>query len=72
MNPIVGGTHALSASPTELMSAPQAAIYLGTTERTLAVWRSTRRYPLKFVKIGRCVRYRRADLDAFIADRTRG
>jgi excisionase family DNA binding protein len=55
---------------TELPSTEQAAQMLGVTAGTLAVWRSTRRYPLKFVRIGRKVRYRTADLEAFITDRT--
>ena len=37
---------------------------------TLAVWRSTGRYNLPFVKIGRLVKYREADLVAFIDRRT--
>ena len=37
----------------------------------LRVWRSTGRYNLPFVKIGRVVRYRRGDLAAFIDCRRR-
>jgi excisionase family DNA binding protein len=51
----------------DLVSRKEAAAYLGASEHTLAVWASTKRYPLPYVKIGRLVRYRRADLDAFIA-----
>ena len=36
--------------------------------RLLSVWRSTNRQKLAFVKIGGQVRYRREDLDKFIAD----
>lgn len=36
--------------------------------RTLAVWRSTHRYPLSFVKIGRAVLYRRKDVEKFLAE----
>jgi predicted DNA-binding transcriptional regulator AlpA len=35
------------------------------------VWRSTGRYNLPFIKIGRNVRYRRADLIAWLEKRTR-
>ena len=35
---------------------------------TLAVWRSTNRKRLAYVKVGGQVRYRRADLDQFISD----
>lgn len=54
----------------ELMNREQAARYLGTTAGTLAVWASTKRYPLPFVKIGSLVRYRKQDLDHFIEQRT--
>jgi excisionase family DNA binding protein len=37
----------------------------------LSVWRSTGRYNLPFLKVGRLVRYRRADLDAWLAARVR-
>jgi predicted DNA-binding transcriptional regulator AlpA len=59
--------------PAALLSAAQAAELLGTTAGTLAVWRCTRRYPaLRFVKVGRSVRYRLADIEAFISERTVG
>jgi hypothetical protein len=45
---------------------------LGIKAQTLATWATTSRYPLPFVKVGRCVRYRRRDLDAFRAARTVG
>ena len=52
----------------ELLTEAQAAAYLGLKNpKTLAVWRCTKRYPLTYVKYGRTVRYRRKDLEAFIA-----
>ena len=48
-----------------------AADLLDVTPGTLSVWRSTGRYNLPFVKIGRKVRYRRADLLAWLERRTR-
>ena len=54
----------------DLLDRDEAATYLGISPRTLAVWAATGRYSLKFVRIGRRVKYRRADLDAFIASRT--
>jgi predicted DNA-binding transcriptional regulator AlpA len=39
---------------------------------TLAVWRCTKRYNLPWTKIGRSVRYRLEDVEAFIASRTVG
>lgn len=50
-----------------LLTRAQAAAYLGVSPRTLAVWKSTGRYGLPVVKIGRLAKYRKADLDAFIA-----
>ncbi len=48
----------------------QAAQVLGVKASTLSVWRSTGRYNLPFVKVGRLVRYRVADLAAFLAAHT--
>ncbi len=56
----------------ELLSRKDAARYLGVSEGTLAVWKCTGRYALPCVKIGRLAKYRRADLDAFIARQTVG
>jgi len=56
----------------DLMSRPEAAAYLGVAEQTLAVWKCNGRYGLPYVKVGSLVRYRKADLDAFIARRTAG
>jgi len=52
--------------PTELLSRREAAHYLGVKEQTLAVWLCTKRYNLPFVRIGRLVKYKKSDLDAFI------
>lgn len=56
----------------ELLSARQAAELLGVSKQTLAVWRCERRYDLRYVKVGACVRYRRSDLELFIEERTHG
>ena len=56
----------------ELLTTDQAAAYLGTTPGTLAVWRCTKSRPLRYVKIGRLVRYRKRDLDAFLTENTHG
>lgn len=50
----------------ELRTRQEAAAYLGVKAQTLAAWACTQRYPLPFVKIGRRVMYRIADLDAFV------
>ena len=42
---------------------------LGIETSTLAVWRSTKRYALPYVKVGRLIRYRESDVEAFIESR---
>lgn len=56
--------------PNPLLTPETAAKYLGIKPETLAVWRSTGRYNLPFVKVGRWVRYREEDVLAFIESRT--
>ncbi len=56
----------------ELLTTAEAAAYLRTTQGTLEVWRCTRRYAIPYIKRGRNVFYRRADLDAWLASRTVG
>lgn len=56
----------------ELLDEVATAEILQVKTGTLQVWRSTSRYPLPFVKIGRNVRYRRTDIDAFIQSRIVG
>jgi excisionase family DNA binding protein len=53
----------------ELMTRKEAAIYLGVSEMTLAIWKSTGRYSVRVYKIGRLAKYKKSDLDAFIASR---
>lgn len=52
-----------------LLSRKEAAQYLGVSPQTLAIWVTTKRYNLAMVKIGRLAKYRKSDLDAFIASR---
>jgi excisionase family DNA binding protein len=59
-------------SEADLLPPQEVAHLLGITTGTLEVWRCTKRYSLKFVKVGRLVRYRRSDLSAFIESRTIG
>lgn len=61
----------LIAAGADLLDDKAAAAMLDVSPGTLSVWRSTGRYALPFVKIGRKVRYRRADLDAWLAARYR-
>jgi excisionase family DNA binding protein len=50
----------------KLMDTEDAAQYIGVTTRTLEVWRCTRRYCIPYLKVGRCVRYRQSELDAWL------
>ncbi len=54
----------------KLLTRKEAAEYLGLSEGTLAVWKTTKRYPLAVIKVGRSVRYRQSDLDKFLDDMT--
>jgi excisionase family DNA binding protein len=54
----------------ELLSTQDAADYLGAQPHTLEIWRATGRHKIPFIKVGRLVRYRGADLDAWLATRT--
>ena len=62
----------IAANPPQLLNRKQAARYLGLSPHTLAIWACNKRYSLPFVRIGRLVKYRRADLDEFIARGTVG
>lgn len=49
-----------------LYSRKEAANFLGVKVNTLAVWHTTRRYDLPFVKVGRLCKYRLSDLLEFL------
>ena len=55
---------------TGLMDNSAAADYIGVKGGTLEVWRSTKRHEIPFIKVGRLVKYRRSDLDKWLASRT--
>jgi len=57
-----------TVSSQQALRTPEAAIYLNVKPATLEMWRWNGRGP-RFVKIGRSVRYRQSDLDAFLAER---
>ena len=50
----------------DLLDERGAAAFLGVAPQTLRHWRAHARRPLPFVRIGRAIRYRRADLAAFV------
>jgi predicted DNA-binding transcriptional regulator AlpA len=51
-----------------LLSSREAAAVIGIQEQTLALWRCLKRSPQpKYIKVGsRAIRYRLADLEAFL------
>ena len=53
---------------TVMLNTPDAAAYLDLQKATLETWRCLGRGP-PFVKMGRLVKYRVADLDAYIESR---
>lgn len=56
------------ALPEPLMSKRQAADYLGKNERTLERWLRDGVGP-RYLRVGRTIRYRRADIDDWLAGR---
>lgn len=56
-----------------VLSTPEAAEYLNIPQGTLEVWRSRgREGGPPFVRLGRCVRYRIASLDAYLLESEQG
>lgn len=53
----------------KLLNVEEAAKYLDVKPGTLRVWKSTGRYFLPCVKVGRLVKYHVTDLDAFLEQR---
>jgi len=65
MNPQSTQPYSPSAT-SDLMTAPEAAIYLRISLGTLRHWVCRRKIP--FVRIGRTVRFRKAHLDRLISE----
>lgn len=49
-----------------LLTREQAAAYLNIAPKTLANWASNGKVQIPYSKLGKLVRYRVADLDAFL------
>jgi excisionase family DNA binding protein len=63
---------AASAPPSVVLLTPEnAGRLLGIPKQTLAAWRCNRRVNLPYVKVGRHIRYRLADLLAFVESNRR-
>ena len=54
---------------THLLDSNHGAEILGVKPDTLSYWRCTGRYRLRYVKVGRLVKYRSSDVEAFIKSR---
>jgi hypothetical protein len=54
-----------------LIDEHEAAAMLNVAVGTLRVWRCKRRYPLRYVKVGRRVRYRVTDIESFATANTK-
>jgi hypothetical protein len=52
------GAKQLPKFESDLMTRREAAAYLGVSEMTLAIWKSTGRYSLQVYKIGRLAKYK--------------
>ncbi len=63
-------TYMNNAGPGERLNNREAADYLGLKAATLNKWRCHGDGP-PFIKVGRLIRYRRSDLDAFLLGRVR-
>jgi excisionase family DNA binding protein len=59
----------VNAQQDELLDESATALALKVKPQTLSVWRMTGRYGLPFVRVGRSIRYRKSDIDAWLASR---
>ncbi len=57
--------------PGDLIDEPTLAGRLGVSRSTLQSWRYNGRGP-RFIKLGRMIRYRNSDVDAYLSANTRG
>lgn len=62
----------MATTTTDLLTPAEVAEMLGVQEQTLTAWRARGRYGLPYIKIGRRIRYRRADVEAWLQERTFG
>ena len=59
-----------SISDYRLLRPTEVADLLGLSVQTLAMWRTTSRYSLRYTKVGRLVSYAESDVLDFIESRT--
>jgi excisionase family DNA binding protein len=68
----VSGFLPSGAPPAPLLTANEASEFLRVPVSTLAVWRSTGRVALPYVKVGGHVRYRREDIEHYLSGADHG
>lgn len=71
-NKPANGIPAILKFQPNLLGTDDAAAYVGVTPRTLEVWRCVKRHAIPYIKVGRLVKYRQSDLDAWLESRTVG
>ena len=64
-------THSMITMASPLIDERQLCVDLGISSVTATKWRANAEGP-PFIKVGRLVRYRRADVEAWLASRTGG
>ena len=62
-------SHQATANFISLLSNEEAAYYIGVRRETLDAWRCTGRQQIPHIKVGRLVKYRKSDLDAWLETR---
>lgn len=62
---------AITGGPADLVDEARLAARLGVSRSTLQSWRYSGRGP-RWIKLGRLIRYRIADVDTFLEANTRG
>ena len=54
-----------------LLNPKETSEFIGITVATLAVWRTTKRYNIPYIKVGRLIKYRERDLIQWLEQRTK-
>jgi excisionase family DNA binding protein len=62
----------MNTAVNELLTPTQAAEILAVSVKTLNNWRCRNDPSIEYVKVGRCVRYRKSALDAYITNNITG
>lgn len=72
LNKTADGIPAILKPQPNLLDTEAAADYLGVAPGSLEVWRCVKRHSIPYIKVGRLVKYRQTDLDAWLEFRTVG